>query len=740
MPILLLCVVLQALSLSQGLNADDIPSTSVAKHADQSDKPIELSTLSLSNGCAGVLGALHQNTTVHVTLDRLDAEEKKELALQICELFGCGHVFEIGTNATVHNGTCLADCILKDSKLHNCTTAAEGDCTNATEVICEHQAVKLIGGRDRCAGRVELVHSGQWGTVCNDDFDIKSGQVVCAQLICGSAISMAFFEAGSGAIHISKMKCNGTERNLWECGPIGNTVNYCGHKEDAGIVCSESVEITPTGNTTEPTTPVAVSTTVAVTEHSGGVSAAAIGCILLSIGLLMFIMINAAVCVHFKRAKACVIHQHHSNSHTSLEDQSNVQIGVYCNTQNVPAPRGQQYESLGPRKSSNYGRKFTKRLNQPTHNSDTDSDYEHHNSIRPQRLHLNNSPTGDMNDVDSTCCGGIHAHNVEINMDTFKSGDKPPLTPLFFGVPDTHSQALYTEGDVNDSSSTSSGEFYENTKTDKDNIPMSPAETPSLHEKSPLTRLSYGDHNSPGTESNAVDVNDSSSTSSGEFYQNTEADTDNDFKSHTHTHTEAEEAASMHENSQFAPLSYGDTVLLADTDSQVNLIDSDSTSSFECYQNTEMDMDKNLHCEDEESPSLLEKSLQTPHSTLMTGNTAGYSGCHVPRAHSRDGNDSDSTSSEECYQNTEIDDNACLRYGEESPSLPEMSFQDPHIAQTTESTDGYDEQHVTRNLSQETDNSSTTSEASYVNVPSIKEEEEHSAASSDGDYADIETW
>ncbi|XDV40667.1 hypothetical protein PO909_009705 [Leuciscus waleckii] len=715
MPILLLCVVLQALSLSQGLNStDDLPS----KSADDSDKHIELSTLSLSKGCSGVLRALHQNTTVHVTLKLLDAEAEEEFALQICELFGCGHVFEIGTTATVHNGTCLANCILKDSKLHNCTTAAEGDCTNATEVICEHQAVKLIGGLDRCAGRVELVHSGQWGTVCDDDFDSKSGQVVCAQLRCGSAIRNASFGVGSGAIHISKMKCNGTESNLWECGPVNNTFNYCGHKEDAGIVCSESVEFTTNGSTTElvSTTPVAASTAVAVTERRRGVSAAAIGCTILSIVLLMFIIINAAACVHFKRTKACVIHQHHSNSQPSLEDQSNVQIGVY-NTQIVPDARVQQYESLGPRMSSNYGRKFSRRLNQPTHNSDSDSDYEHHNNIRPQRLHLNNSPR-DMNDVDSTCCGERYAHNVEINMDTLKSGDKPPLTPLFFGIPDTHSQV-----DVNDSSSTSSGEFYQNTE---DNIPKSRVETPSLHEKSPLTHLSYGDHNSP------VDVNDSSSTSSGEFYQNTETDTDNNFKSR-------EEAASMHENSQFAPLSYGDTVLLADTDSQ-DVNDSDSTSSFECYQNTEMDMDKNLHCEDEESPSLLEKSLQTPHSTQMTGNTAGYGGCHVPRAHSRDENDSDSTSSEECYQNTEIDENGCLRYGEESPSLPEMSFQNPHIAQTTESTDGYDEQHVSRNLSQETDNSSTTSEASYVNVPSIKEKEDNSAASSDSDYANIETW
>ncbi|XP_067260758.1 T-cell differentiation antigen CD6 isoform X2 [Chanodichthys erythropterus] len=704
MPLLLLCVVLQALSVSQGLNGTDARQM----HADK-QKLVELSTLSLSNGCSGTLGALHQNTTVNVILT-----ETNEDPTQICEHFNCGHIFNISKTATVHNGTCLADCTLNHSKLH-CNTAAEGDCTDATEVICEHQMVRLVGGHDRCAGRVELLHSGQWGTVCDDEFNIISGQVVCAQLRCGSAKRVDFFGAGRGDIHISKMKCNGTERNLWECGPINNTAGYCGHKEDAGIVCSDSVEIATTGCTTESTTPVAVSTAVAATERSSGVSAGVIGCIILSIVLLIFIIINAAVYVHYKRAKACVINQHHSSSHRSLEDQSNEQIGIY-NTQIVPAAREHQYESLGPRMSSNYGRKFSKRSNQPTHNSDTDSEHEHHNSIRPQRLHLNNLPTGDTNDIDSTSSGERCKHDVQINMGTIKSGDKPPLAPLSFVAPHTYSQ--------DDSSSTSSGEFYQNTKTDTD-ITKSRAETPLLHEKSPFTLLSFDDHNSPGIESK-VDVNDSSSTSSGEFYQNTETDTDNFFKSR-------EEVPSLHENSQFAPLSYSDS-------RAVDMNDSDSTSSGECYQNTETDMDNVLHCEDEESPSLLEKSLQASHSTQMTGNSAGYSSCHVTRAHSRDGNDSDSTSSEECYQNTEIGENALLYYGEESPSLPEMSFQNPHIAQMTESTDGYEDQHVPRNLSQETDSSSTASEASYVNVPSKNEMEDNSAASSDNDYADTGTW
>lgn len=107
----------------------------------------------------------------------------------------------------------------------------------------EHQVVKLVGGRDVCAGRVELLDSGKWGTVCDDDFNITSGQVVCAQLRCGSAKRVNSFGPGKGNIHISKMKCNGSESNLWECGPIETIASYCGHKEDAGIVCSGTIHM-----------------------------------------------------------------------------------------------------------------------------------------------------------------------------------------------------------------------------------------------------------------------------------------------------------------------------------------------------------------------------------------------------------------------------------------------------------------------------------------------------------------
>ncbi|TRY86797.1 hypothetical protein DNTS_022603 [Danionella cerebrum] len=187
---------------------------------------VEISTLSLSDGCFGALRASLQNTTVYVFLDLLGDQEKNNLFLQTY-------------------------CIVGDSNLYNCTMTAERDCTDVTRVTCEHWVVRLAEGHHRCAGRVELLDSGEWGTVCDDNFDLNAGNIVCGQLKCGNAVTLGPLWAGRGAIHISKMKCNGSESNLWQCAPRNNSDGYCGHKNDVWIVCSESIESRPTANTSE---------------------------------------------------------------------------------------------------------------------------------------------------------------------------------------------------------------------------------------------------------------------------------------------------------------------------------------------------------------------------------------------------------------------------------------------------------------------------------------------------------
>uniref|UniRef100_A0A8D2KT54 SRCR domain-containing protein n=1 Tax=Varanus komodoensis TaxID=61221 RepID=A0A8D2KT54_VARKO len=99
--------------------------------------------------------------------------------------------------------------------------------------------LRLMDGGSSCSGRVELEYNGAWGTVCDDNWDLADAEVVCQQLGCGwaiQAVNASHFQKGTGPIHLDEVKCLGNESYLWNCPSEEN--QDCGHKEDAGVICS----------------------------------------------------------------------------------------------------------------------------------------------------------------------------------------------------------------------------------------------------------------------------------------------------------------------------------------------------------------------------------------------------------------------------------------------------------------------------------------------------------------------
>jgi hypothetical protein len=113
-------------------------------------------------------------------------------------------------------------------------------------------SVRLVnGGGLLNQGRVEIYHDGQWGTVCDDFWDMNDARVVCRQLGFPGALNFTLhgaFGHGSGPIWLDNVRCDPFEERLDRCSSLGWGVHNCDHHEDAGVICAPM----PTTSTPSP--------------------------------------------------------------------------------------------------------------------------------------------------------------------------------------------------------------------------------------------------------------------------------------------------------------------------------------------------------------------------------------------------------------------------------------------------------------------------------------------------------
>ena len=102
--------------------------------------------------------------------------------------------------------------------------------------------VRLVNGSTNYEGRVEVYYNDEWGTVCDDGWDLNDAQVVCRQLGYGPAITInGFYGEDSGQVWLSDLNCAGIELTIEECSHNGWGIVNCSNAERAGVKCAVSL-------------------------------------------------------------------------------------------------------------------------------------------------------------------------------------------------------------------------------------------------------------------------------------------------------------------------------------------------------------------------------------------------------------------------------------------------------------------------------------------------------------------
>ncbi|XP_078059601.1 scavenger receptor cysteine-rich domain-containing protein DMBT1-like isoform X1 [Mustelus asterias] len=216
-------------------------------NADRSEA-VKLRLVNGQSRCAGRVEIHYKGQWGTVSDDYWDQPD----AGVVCGELGCGTALSAPGGAHFGEGsgpivTSYVWCKGSETALRDCDTGTWGHYdaphSNDAGVICSgSRELRLVGGKDRCSGRVEVLRGDHWGTLCDVYFRFEDASVICEHLQCGAVEKIprgAAFGKGNGPMWKENYRCHGSESRLWDC-PVSSVEEFnCSHENDASVICSD---------------------------------------------------------------------------------------------------------------------------------------------------------------------------------------------------------------------------------------------------------------------------------------------------------------------------------------------------------------------------------------------------------------------------------------------------------------------------------------------------------------------
>ncbi|XP_052557768.1 antigen WC1.1-like, partial [Tympanuchus pallidicinctus] len=206
------------------------------------------SGLHLSGGdtaCSGHLKIKQEETWTTVCYSYIDFNA----ASVICSELSCGQAVDVLRGAHIRGRHELIwqekfHCVGNETHLAQCPRTLQHSkaCSHDAYVLCSgYGGYRLSNGSTTCTGRVELLHGGSWGTLCDYSWSFPAANDLCQHLDCGVALSIPdgqSFGRGNWSFWNGTFSCKKNGSYSRDCSVSVLDQNECPAGNVARVICS----------------------------------------------------------------------------------------------------------------------------------------------------------------------------------------------------------------------------------------------------------------------------------------------------------------------------------------------------------------------------------------------------------------------------------------------------------------------------------------------------------------------